>query len=65
MCRGSYINPRAVELFREGTTIAPAVTRVQRGMAGATSDGRIPPDRLPVIGAAPSIERAVLKLLAD
>jgi hypothetical protein len=41
------------------------VTRVQRGMAGSTSNGRIPPDRLPVIGAAPSIERAVLKLLAD
>ncbi|MGS0685816.1 DNA topoisomerase IB [Nakamurella sp. GG22] len=66
VCRGSYINPRAIELFREGTTIAPAVTRVQRGMASSTADdGRIPPERLPVIGAAPSIERAVLKMLAD
>jgi DNA topoisomerase IB len=66
VCRGSYINPRAVELFRQGTTIARAVSRVERSMAAELArDELIPADRLPAIGAAPSVERAVLQMLAD
>ncbi len=66
VCRGSYINPRAIELFRQGVTISQAVSRISRELADAVSvEGRIPPDRLPAIGAAPSVERAVLEMLAE
>ncbi len=66
VCRASYINPRAVELFRQGVTISRAVSRIEREMADDVSDdGRIPAERLPTIGAAPSVERAVLEMLAD
>ena len=55
VCRASYINPRTVELFRQGVTVARAVSRVRRSipdiLGGAGT--RIPPDRLPAVGAVP------------
>jgi DNA topoisomerase IB len=64
VCRGSHINPRVVELFRDGVTVERAVSRIMRRM-----DPVEDPDRtvglLPTIAAAPSVERAVLKMLAD
>jgi DNA topoisomerase IB len=64
VCRGSYINPRVTELFREGVTIDRAVSRVRRAAAtDKETDDRLSAELLPLIGAAPTVERAVLKLL--
>ena len=64
VCRGSYINPRVIELFRGGVTIERSVSRVLRTM-DARAPGTIEATvgLLPTIAAAPSIERAVLKML--
>ncbi|KHL18910.1 DNA topoisomerase IB [Mumia flava] len=51
VARASYVNPRVVELFEEGTTIRPALTRL--GPAPDVEQHR------------PAIERAVLRLLED
>jgi DNA topoisomerase IB len=67
VCRGSYINPRVVELFRGGVTIERSVSRVLRTMdrprSGDNPSATV--GLLPTLAAAPSIERAVLKMLAD
>jgi DNA topoisomerase-1 len=67
VCRRSYINPRVVELFRDGVTVERAVSRIVRTMDSSSSGDD--PSRtvglLPAIGAAPTVERAVLKMLAD
>ena len=65
VCRGSYINPRVIELFREGVTIDRAVSRLQRDRAGGKEPDRLDRDSLAAIGRAPTVERAVLKLLDD
>jgi hypothetical protein len=65
VCRGSYINPRVVELFRDGITVAHAVSRVLRTLDRSGEDPSRTVGLLPTIGAAPSVERAVLKMLAD
>ncbi|KAA1422939.1 DNA topoisomerase IB [Mumia zhuanghuii] len=51
VARSSYVNPRVVELFEEGVTIAPALQRIGPSL----DDER---DR-------PVLERAVLKLLTE
>jgi DNA topoisomerase IB len=65
VCRGSYINPRVVELFRDGVTVERSVSRVLRTMDRSGDDPSRTMGLLPTITAAPSIERAVLKMLAD
>jgi len=66
VCRGSYINPRVVELFTEGTTIERTVARAARQLAPDPAvDRRIPTEALTTIGALPAVERAVLRLLAE
>ena len=52
VCRASYVDPRVVDLFHDGRTIAPALTRIGEGAA---------PDAPATQGA---VERAVLRLLA-
>jgi DNA topoisomerase IB len=67
VCRSSYINPRVIELFRQGVTIDRAVSKVGKTLAPSLTEGD--PDGgvglLPTIGAAPSVERAVLTMLAE
>ena len=65
VCRGSYINPRVVELFRDGVTVEHAVSGVLRTLDRSGEDPSRTVGLLPTIGAAPSVERAVLKMLAD
>jgi hypothetical protein len=65
VCRGSYINPRVIELFRDGVTVERAVSRVLRTMDRSGGDPSRTVGLLPSIAAAPSVERAVLKMLAD
>ncbi len=65
VCRGSYINPRVIELFREGVTIDRAVSRLQRDRAGGKEPDQLDRDSLVTIGRAPTVERAVLKMLDD
>ena len=66
VCRGSYINPRVVELFREGTTIERTVACVQYQVTPAPPASEpIPPDVLTTIGALPAVERAVLRRLEN
>ena len=66
VCRGSYINPRVVELFREGRTIDRAVARAQYQVTPEPPAGEpIPADALTTIGALPAVERAVLRLLEN
>jgi DNA topoisomerase IB len=67
VCRGSYINPQVIELFRKGVTVERAVCKVTRTMdrfrSGDDPGGTV--GLLPTIAAAPSVESAVLKMLAD
>jgi hypothetical protein len=66
VCRGSYINPRVVELFREGRTIERTVVRARRQLTPAPPDSEsLPADALTTIGALPGVERAVLRLLEN
>ncbi|QMW66984.1 DNA topoisomerase IB [Mumia sp. ZJ1417] len=51
VARASYVNPRVVELFDDGVTIAPALQRM--GARADRPDGRA------------AVERAVLTLLSD
>jgi DNA topoisomerase IB len=53
VCRRSYIDPRIVDLYHDGITIAPVLPKL-----GADSDA----GDLATVGA---VERAVLRLLAD
>ncbi|MFF4345479.1 DNA topoisomerase IB [Kitasatospora sp. NPDC001540] len=52
VCRASYVNPRLLELYDRGTTLADALPEL-----AARPDGPGPP------GAGPAVERAVLDLL--
>jgi DNA topoisomerase IB len=64
VCRGSYINPRVIELFRSGATIERALPP----MTGARCGPTLSPDaaaRVAELGAAPRVERAVLRLLKE
>ncbi len=65
VARGSYIHPGVIERFREGQTIERAVARVRGEQAEVATDGELYAVYLNAIGAAPTVERAVLKLLAD
>ena len=40
VCRGSYINPRVLDLFRQGTTIDRAVARARRSLPARTTGGK-------------------------
>lgn len=51
VCRASYINPRVIELYEEGVTVAPALPRL-----GAEGASGVPATQGPV-------ERAVLHML--
>jgi len=51
VCRTSYIDPRVIDLYRDGTTIRPALDRIGQGAE---------PGGLSVQGA---VERAVLSML--
>ncbi|MEU9208028.1 DNA topoisomerase IB [Streptomyces sp. NPDC048415] len=51
VCRASYINPRVIELFEEGRTIAPALDRLGDGVAFGRPATQGP------------VEEAVLRLL--
>ena len=53
VCRSSYVDPRVVDRFQAGTTIAPALTKLGEGAAFG---------QLAIQGA---IEQAVLDLLED
>lgn len=50
IARGSYVDPRILDKFLEGETIAPAI-------------GRLPPDELPVPSVRERVENAVLDLI--
>lgn len=65
VCRGSYINPRVLDLFRQGTTINRAVARARRSLSARIKDSKQPADPATVaaIGGTPITERAVLRLL--
>ncbi len=65
VARGSYVHPGTIEAFREGATIERAVGRVRRRQDDVAPDDERYPAYLNAIGAAPTVERAVLKLLAD
>ena len=67
VCRASYVNPRAIDLFRSGTTIDRAVTRAARSAPDALTAGEPAEvaDRVAVLGATPGVERAVLRLLKE
>jgi DNA topoisomerase IB len=67
VCRGSYINPRAIDLFRSGVTVERAVVRAS-GAGRSPLDVTEPAEVAGVIaelGAEPRVERAVLGLLKD
>jgi DNA topoisomerase-1 len=67
VCRGSYINPRTIEFFRSGVTIERTIA----AMTGTGSAATRTPDaaetaaRVAELGAAPRVERAVLKMLKE
>ena len=58
VCRGSYIDPRVMEAFERGNTIAASVDRARKHLPG---DG----DELVTVGLAPTVERSVRKLLRE
>ena len=58
VCRSSYIDPRVIEAFESGTTIARTVKRNLRTVADA-------PDELAALSRLPAVEKAVLTLLTD
>lgn len=67
VCRGSYVNPRVIDLFRSGITIERAVVRAA-GSAGEALHTADPGEAVAVIadlGAAPRVERAVLRMLRE
>jgi len=67
VCRGSYVNPRAIELFRSGVTIERTIRRLTGGSPEvlvndpAADHAR----RIAALGAEPAVERAVLRMLRD
>lgn len=58
VCRTSYIDPRVIEAFESGTSIAGSVRRNLRAVAEA-------PDTLAALSRIPAVEKAVLTLLKD
>ena len=65
VARGSYVHPGVIEKFQEGETIEDAVARLRRQQAEVAADDERYPVYLNAIAAAPTVERAVIKLLAD
>ena len=66
VCRGSYIAPRVLTAFEQGDRITNAVDRalkVLRSDLPAVTDENTAGAALTMIAAAPTVERAVLKLL--
>jgi DNA topoisomerase I len=54
VCRASYIDPRVIDRYRAGTTIAPAIEGISLGAADGVG-----------LRARGRVERAVLELLRD
>ncbi len=65
VCRRSYVNPRAIELFRSGVTIGRTLRRLSDGAVDATGADCDDAERIAALGAEPSVERAVLRMLGD
>lgn len=55
VCRSSYVDPRVIELYERGTTIAPALRRVEQRYARGGS----------ALAQQAAVERAVLTLLRE
>jgi DNA topoisomerase IB len=67
VCRASYVNPRAIDLFRSGTTIERAVVRAAGSAPNAlhTTDPAAVAQVVAELGSAPQVERAVLRMLKE
>ncbi len=68
VCRASYVHPGVLDRFRAGRTVLPAVTRAMRAetIAATDPDGpELDPVLVNTLAAAPTVERAVLRLLKD
>jgi DNA topoisomerase-1 len=65
VCQNSYINPRVLDLFRQGTTIDRAVARARHSLPNLAERGKQPAEAeiVAAIGGTPIAERAVLRLL--
>jgi len=57
VARGSYVNPKVVELFTKDVTIAPAVAAARAALPDAFDD------EIALLAATPVVEEAVLELL--
>ena len=64
VCRASYVHPGIIEGLREGQTIERAVARLHLALDSTSADAEIDPEWINRAAAAPSVERAVIKLLS-
>ena len=64
VCRASYIHPGVIEGLRDGQTIERSIARLHLPTDSTATDAEIDPEWINKAAAAPSVERAVIKLLA-